>query len=277
MSALEEIKRWPVGAAAAAVIDDGNVVDSYGTGSDVFALASITKLLAATTVLVAVEEESVHLDDEVAGAPSGARLRDLLDHSSGIAPDEPKAMSQVGERRIYSNMGYEFAARHVELRTGLPFATYLAEAVCQPAGMTNTVLHGSPAHGASSTVDDLAAFVIALQAERILSAQGVAMLSTPSRPAITGVLPGYGRQDPNQWGLGAEVRGTKSPHWTAPENHSTTWGHFGRAGTFLWVDPSRNLATVCLTDTTFGAWAIERWPLLSTAILQRESAPRPLP
>ncbi len=267
--ALDAISSWPVGTAAAVVVHGDAVVDHFGAITDVFALASITKLLTAVTVLVATEEESVNLDDEVHGAPKGALLRDLLDHSSGLAPDEPKALSQVGQRRIYSNMGYELAARHVATQTGIDFATYLHEAVCLPAGMTRTVLEGSPAYGASSSAQDLAAFVIALRSHRILSAHGVSQLSTPSRPTVSGVLPGYGRHDPNPWGLGAEVRGHKSPHWTSPQNHETTWGHFGRAGTFLWVDPSRDLAAICLTDTTFGEWAIERWPQLSTRILNR--------
>ena len=33
-------------------------------------------------------------------------------------------------------------------------------------------------------------------------------------PGLTGVLPGYGHQKPNDWGLGFEIRDAKSPHWT---------------------------------------------------------------
>ncbi len=266
---LDPIATWPVGSASALVIHGGSVVARYGDTTSQFELASISKLLTAVAVLVAVEEESVHLDDHVRGAPDGSTLRDLLDHSSGLAPDEPKAMSPVGERRIYSNMGYELAARHVEAHTGIGFATYLHEAVCQPAGMGATKLVGSPAHGAVSTADDLGSFVTTLLGNQILSANGVALFSTPSRPSVAGVLPGYGRQDPNPWGVGAEIRAAKSPHWTSSVNHETTWGHFGRAGTFVWVDPSRDLTTICLTDTTFGEWALERWPQLSTDILSR--------
>ena len=268
-SALAQIASWPVGAAAAIVLRGGRIDDSYGVTDRPYALASITKHLTAVSVLVAVEEESVSIDDEVAGAPPGSTLGNLLDHSSGLATDEPTAIGTVGQRRIYSNSAYELAAGHVAARSGIAFPQYLHEAVCVPASMTQTVLEGSPAHGASSTAEDLASFVVALRSHHILSAQGVAMLTSPSRPTLTGVLPGYGRQDPNSWGFGAEVRSNKSPHWTAPENHQSTWGHFGRAGTFLWVDPSRDLAVVCLTDTTFGAWAIERWPQLSSAILRR--------
>ena len=59
---------------------------------------------------------------------------------------------------------------------------------------------------------------------------------------LAGVLPGYGRQTPNDWGLGCEIRDHKSPHWTAPENSPETFGHFGQSGSFLWVDRAAGLA-----------------------------------
>ena len=33
-------------------------------------------------------------------------------------------------------------------------------------------------------------------------------------PELAGVLPGFGYHNPNDWGLGPEIRGTKAPHWT---------------------------------------------------------------
>jgi len=81
------------------------------------------------------------------------------------------------------------------------------------------------------------------------------------------VLPGVGRMDPNDWGLGFEIRDGKVPHWTATRGSPRTFGHFGRAGTFLWVDPDARLALVCLTDREFGPWALEVWPPFSDAVL----------
>ena len=86
-------------------------------------------------------------------------------------------------------------------------------------------------------------------------------------PGLDGVLPGFGRQDPNDWGLGFEIRGTKSPHWTATANGAATFGHFGQSGTFLWIDPERDAGLVCLTDLDFGPWAKEAWPVLGDAVL----------
>jgi CubicO group peptidase (beta-lactamase class C family) len=85
-------------------------------------------------------------------------------------------------------------------------------------------------------------------------------------PGLDGILPGYGRQSPNDWGLGFEIRGNKSPHWTGSANSPRTFGHFGRSGSFLWVDPDANLACACLTGRDFGEWA-SVWPEFSDAIL----------
>jgi CubicO group peptidase (beta-lactamase class C family) len=86
-------------------------------------------------------------------------------------------------------------------------------------------------------------------------------------PGLTGVLPGFGRQDPNDWGLGFELRDRKSPHWTGGRSSPATYGHFGRSGTFLWVDPQARAACVCLTDREFGPWAARAWPELTDAVL----------
>jgi CubicO group peptidase (beta-lactamase class C family) len=91
-------------------------------------------------------------------------------------------------------------------------------------------------------------------------------------PGLDGILPGFGRQEPNDWGLGFELRDAKAPHWTGARNSPGTYGHFGRSGTFLWVDPDADLALACLTDRAFGDWAVEAWPRLSDAVLAEAAA-----
>ncbi len=86
-------------------------------------------------------------------------------------------------------------------------------------------------------------------------------------PGLEGVLPGFGRQEPNDWGLGFELRDGKAPHWTGARNSPRTFGHFGRSGTFLWVDPDAGIALACLTDRPFGDWAVTAWPRLADAVL----------
>jgi CubicO group peptidase (beta-lactamase class C family) len=169
---------------------------------------------------------------------------------------------------VYSNVGIELAASLVERATDLPFPRYLDEAVCRPLRLADTTLAGSAARDAVSTVADLARV-----AHELLSSTG--LLSAPMRtdlaavqyPGLRGVLPGYGPQDPNDWGLGFEIRGTKSPHWTGSANSPGTHGHFGQSGTMMWIDPQARLALVALADRDFGDWAAAAWPALSNEVL----------
>ena len=50
-------------------------------------------------------------------------------------------------------------------------------------------------------------------------------------------MPGVGSFDPCPWGLGVEIHGAKHPHWMGRANSPETFGHFGGAGTMMWVDP----------------------------------------
>ncbi|MFJ4919498.1 serine hydrolase domain-containing protein [Streptomyces sp. NPDC088725] len=266
MQSLTQIDNWPVENAAAAVVRaDGTVVGSHGPTARRFPLASVTKPLAAYAVLVAYEEGALELD-EPAG-PEGSTVRHLLSHSSGLATDEDRVMSAPGTKRIYSNAGFEALGDHVAKATGIPFPEYLRQAVFEPLGMTSTSLDGSPARDGVSTVDDLVRFAAEVQAPRLLDPRTVLDAMTVVSPGLSGILPGYGRQKNNTWGLGFEIRDTKSPHWTGASSSPRTFGHFGQAGTFLWIDPDARAACVALSDRDFGPWAIEAWPPLTDAVL----------
>ena len=84
---------------------------------------------------------------------------------------------------------------------------------------------------------DLAAFAAELLAPTLVAPATLAEATAEQFPGLAGVVPGLGSFDPNPWGLGFEIRGDKSPHWTATSGSPRTFGHFGGAGTFLWVDP----------------------------------------
>ncbi|MER0241545.1 serine hydrolase domain-containing protein [Streptomyces sp. HSW2009] len=267
MESLRMIENWPVPSAAAAVVrSDGTLAGSHGPTRDRFPLASVTKPLVALAALVAVEEGAIDLD-EPAG-PAGATVRHLLAHASGLAFDEHRTMAGPGERRIYSNAGFEVLGEHIAAATDIPFPEYVRQAVFEPLGMADSELAGSPAKDAVSTVADLAAFAAELQRPRLVAPQTLAEASSVVFPGLAGVLPGYGNQRPNDWGLGFEIRDGKSPHWTGAASSPGTFGHFGQSGTFLWVDPAAGAACVALTDRAFGPWAIEVWPLLTDAVLK---------
>ena len=96
--------------------------------------------------------------------------------------------------------------------------------------------------------------------------------TTVQFPGLAGVLPGFGTQRPNDWGLGFELRDGKSPHWTGSDNSPRTFGHFGQSGTFLWVDPEADIALIVLTDRDFGDWTHELWPAISDGVLREIAA-----
>ncbi|GGS15889.1 serine hydrolase domain-containing protein [Actinokineospora fastidiosa] len=262
MDSLRLLSEWPVDNVAAAVVGaDGAVLGSYGDTGRVFKLASVTKPLTAYGVLLAVEEGAVEWDE-----PAGpATVRHLVAHTSGLAFDSDAVQAQPGTRRIYSNTGFAVLAEHIAKATGIAFADYLAEGVFAPLGMADTRLEGSAGAGAVSTVDDLARFVAELQNPTLTGT--LAEATSVAFPGLNGVLPGYGMQKPNDWGLGFEIRSAKSPHWTGTTSSPRTYGHFGQSGTFLWVDPDAGAACVVLTDRPFGEWAIQAWTPFTDAVL----------
>lgn len=273
MTALDQVRDWPVPTAAAMVVGPGGVLGSVGDIGHRFRLASVTKPLTALATLMAVEEGAAELDEpltdpELAATLPGATLRHLLAHASGLAPDRRSRAADPGTRRIYSNTGFDVLGELVAAATGMPFADYLRESVAAPLRLRDTALLGSPASQGWSTVADLG-----LVLQELLTPSGLLHPSTLAAatsvqfPGLRGVLPGFGLQDPNDWGLGLELRGHKEPHWTAPANSAGTYGHFGQSGTMLWVDPVARLGLVALSDRDFDQWAVRAWPELSAAVL----------
>ena len=268
MDALRQIEDWGAEHAAAAVVGPAGVLARHGDGY-VFRWASVTKPVTALATLVAAEEGALDLD-EPAG-PSGSTVRHLLAHASGLPFTGDKPIAGPGERRIYSNTGFEVLAAHLGTRAEMHFGAYLSAAVLEPLGM-NAELRGSPAADLHGTLDDLILLAGELLAPAVIAPETLAEATAVAFPGLSGVLPDFGRFEPNDWGLGFELRDAKSPHWTGTRNSARTFGHFGGSGTFLWVDPERQLALACLTDREFGPWAKDAWPRLSDAVLASTGA-----
>ena len=258
---LARIEEWDVGTVTVGVVTADGQRATHGPSNRVLPLASVTKPLAAYAVLIAARDGALHLD-EPAGPTAGAggTVRHLLAHAAGL-PFKANAPTQTPQRRrVYSNWGFDVLGELVAERVGLPFAEHLALEVLEPLGMTDTRLEGSPAADALGTVDDLLAFVAELLDPRLLDRELVDAARTVAFPGLDGVLPGFGRQRPNDWGLGFEIRDGKSPHWTGERLPPSTFGHFGQAGTFLWVDPEAGVGSALLGDRDFGVWAKRAWP-----------------
>lgn len=265
---LRALDDWPVPNAAAAVVGRDGVLASHGDTHRRFALASVTKLLVARAAQVAIEEGAVELD--TAAGPPGSTVRHLLAHASGLAMLNGQTLARPGTRRIYSNHGFAVLAETVQQATDIEFGRYLTEAVFEPLGMAASCLDGgaqTAGYGATSTVADLASFASDLLSPTTVSAEMHADAITVQFPGLDGVLPGYGVQRPNDWGLGFEIRDSKTPHWTGTDNSPASYGHFGQSGTLIWADPRAELALVVLTDRDFGDWARPVWPALADAVL----------
>jgi CubicO group peptidase (beta-lactamase class C family) len=205
----------------------------------------VTKLLTGLATLVAVEEGIVELDEH---------LRRLLSHA--------------GERRRrYSNEGVEEAAAIVAAAAEMPFDDYFRAAVVEPLGLRGS-LQGSPASEYVGPLDDLLALGRECLAPTLIAQETLDEATSVQFPGLPGVLPSFGRQEPNDWGLAFELRDEKSPHWTGSRNSPRTFGHFGQSGTFLWVDPELGAACGVLTNRDFGDWAKDAWPRLSDDVIE---------
>lgn len=178
----------------------------------------------------------------------------------GFASRKPE--KAPGERRLYSSAGFDIIADRVAEETGMSFPQYLRAATFEPLGMGSSVLHGSAGHGGEGSVGDLMLFADEILDPAILHPDTVAEALTVQFPGLDGVVPGYGSQKPADWGLGFEI-------FSRPESRQGLWfgesmpgdvaGHFGQAGTFLWVHAPTGRAAVVLTDRPFGDWAKPLW------------------
>ena len=245
MESLRAIDDWGASLAAAGVVRAVGVVDTHGPRDRDVRWASVTKLLTGLAALVAVEEGVVELDE---------RLRRLLSHA--------------GERRrTYSNEGIEEAAQLVADGAEMPFGDYFREAVVLPLGLRGS-LQGSPASEYVGPLDDLLALGRELLAPTLVAPETLAEATTVQFPGLDGVLPGWGRREPNDWGLTFELKDGKSPHWMGSLTSPRSFGHFGQDGTFLWVDPELGAACAVLTNRAFGDWAKAAWPVFSDSVVR---------
>lgn len=266
---LARVDDWEPDTVVVGVTDASEPIGTHGPVEEVLPLASLTKPLAAYATLIAVQDGVIHLD-EPAGDVEGTTytVRHLLAHASGLPPEAEGPTTEPERRRVYSNLAFEVLGDLVAERVGRPFGDHLDIEVLQPLGMDDTRLAGSPAHAAEGTVAGLLRFARELLSPHLLDEDLYREATSATFPDLDGVLPGYGRQSPNPWGLGFEIKADKSPHWTGDRLSPSTFGHFGRSGSYLWVDPELGLASASLADQDFGRWAIEGWPDLSDAIVE---------
>jgi len=183
---LREIaQQEPVpGFSVAVVKGDGvHFVDGFGladiakqapaTPDTVYMWFSMTKIVTATAIMQLAEQGRLSLDDPVANfvpqflkiaSPSPVTIRQLLNHSSGLANPMPirwvhpatdsgpessdflarllnengRLKSNPGERASYSNIGYVVLGEIVASASGVPYKEYVREKILEPLDMNLT-------------------------------------------------------------------------------------------------------------------------------------------
>lgn len=264
--ALAAIDGWGADHAAAAVVGPDGILAQHGEAERRFRWASVTKLATAMAILSAVDDGLIDLD-EPAGPP-GSTVRHLLAHASGLPFEDEGLVAKPGARRIYSNPGFDALGALLADRSERPFAVALSDRVLAPLGMAGTELVGRPSEGLHGPLADAAALARELVRPTLIGPATAALARSVAFPGLKGVLPGVGPFDPLDWGLGFELRDGKDPHWTGTRNSPETFGHFGGAGTFIWVDPRLDRSLVCLTDREYGPWALDAWPRFSDDVIE---------
>lgn len=267
---------------------------TWGQTGEVRPWASVTKLATALAAWVAIERGQLDFDDPIptgqalaawgqagdsavrdAGRENwqewenlpdlaGLTLADLLAHTTGLDFGQVRAAVRPYTKRVYSNVGMELAGIMLARATGLESgAAAVNELVLAPLGMKCRMPNGaSVAYGLSGDLEDLLRLGFELARPTLISADLHAYVCAayyPQGQVLGGILPGYGRQEDNAWGLGPEVRSTKNPHWIAGSFSPRSFGHFGQSGSFLFIDPEAQIGGAYLSRTNFGAENQNHW------------------
>ena len=268
----------------------------------VFDMASLTKPMAtATSIMLLVERGQVRLRDPVVEylpefAPNGKdeiTIEDLLTHQGGLVPDNAlgdyqhgveeawrriwglELRNPVGEKFVYTDVGFLVLAKVVERVTGQNVAEFATENVYRPLGMEETgylpnealraraatteqrdgewlrgvvhdpraaLLNGVAGHaGLFSTASDLALYANMMLSRgkvgdtQIFSPLTIAEM-TRSRD-VAGHLRGLG------WDKRSKYSSNRG-ELCSPR----AFGHGGFTGTAMWIDPELDLFVIFLSN-----------------------------
>ena len=257
---------WPASAAMIVLsLEDGmaTTVHREGDVDTVRPWASVSKVAIALAIAVEVEWGFAKLDRPA--GPQGASLAHLLSHASGLGLEVDSPTVPAGTRRVYSNVGIDLAVG--EIHTDEP-NRWLADRVFDPLGLASCELRGRPSSGVSGSLVDLATLGEAWCRGDLLSRATHARFTQPFLPELWGVTPGFGSFDPNPWGLGLEIHGTKN-HWMGSVPSPRAYGHFGQSSAQLLVDPECSLVVAAASDEPFGPWAHDLWPTWIDTVFSR--------
>ena len=185
----EQMRINHIPAISVAVVRDGKIEklrslgvanlewETAATTDTAFQLASATKPLTGTALMLLVQDGKLALDDPISkylpDAPEAWRrvtVRHLVAHASGIpdhlGPDAPKSGEawvrlaatkplefEPGSRGSYGIGGYIVLQQIVERVTGMAFSRFMRERVFEPLGMTSTRFDGATNDGPFRVAD----------------------------------------------------------------------------------------------------------------------------
>ena len=174
-----------ISGAVTLVTDDGRVVHHEAVGhadlendrpmrkDSIFGIASMTKPITATAVMILQDDGKLSIDDPVAryipefknvtlrnGQPPTREitLRDLLTHTSGLGGSQQnqgtlrETVEQLARRPLEFEPGTKWqyspgltvCGRVIEVVSGQPYEEFLAARIFQPLGMRDTSFHPTP-------------------------------------------------------------------------------------------------------------------------------------
>lgn len=236
------------------------------------------------------------------------RMRDApsLKHMIDVMCSVPLT-SLPGELLRYSNVGYGVLARAAERASELSLHHLIRSQVLDPMDFGDIVLQPDDADRLRLTHTDDAAnpgtdveaynspywqalglpwagyFATATAAARwaatflpgqrsVLDPMTTADMTRDHVDGAPGGVESAGvRWDPGVWGLGWEVKGDKTNHWTGTLTSPATFCHWGQSGTLVWADPERELVLAVFGNRTVRRpWPLAppRWSRLSDEIVR---------
>ncbi|MBA2752919.1 MAG: beta-lactamase family protein [Chloroflexia bacterium] len=249
------------------------------------------------------------LPEDIAGRDDRLVARPGFDTLTDALVNLPLT-TRPGEVLRYSNAGYAALARLAETAGGDAFWPMTRSRVLDPLGLDDIVfrpsgpeldrvahlagaanpgtdhesynsaywrdlaipwggLFGTPAAAvrfAASFLPDTGAFP-----DHPLGPAAIAAMTTDQVHGVPGgVESGKVWWERAAWGLGWEIKGTKTNHWTGQTTSPETFCHFGQAGTLVWADPARDVALAVLanrTVTRMWGFILPRWARLSDAVV----------
>lgn len=268
----------------------------------VFDMASLTKPMAtATSIMLLVERGQVRLRDPVVEylpefAPNGKdkiTIEHLLTHQGGLVPDNALAdykhgveeawrriwglelRNPVGEKFVYTDVGFLVLAKVVERVTGQSVAEFAAKNVYRPLGMDETgylpgealraraatteqrdgewlrgvvhdpraaLLYGIAGHaGLFSTASDMALYANMMLSRGTVGETQIFSPHTIAEMTRVRDVAGHKR------GLGWDMRSKYSSN-RGELCSPSAFGHGGFTGTAMWIDPELDLFVIFLSN-----------------------------